>query len=1015
MTATVNPGVCDSGASADGVYRNIVDAIVGTAWSASQEVVSGIETAVLVRRVRRSVKDSGQPSEGDDLDTLLGKRVSENAEKQALNCDDAFRPKSPMGTADWPGLKGQDSVPSLRPSDGATWATSASFGDLATVRAMGTEQRAPVIGFDTEFTYVDGRRDIDSYQFSVFDPEDERYRFDIVLLPLVDGMVRHRDGGGSFGGPLAIGDCLAVVLRESGLWRTAGLPDPRGVARRDFWVGGDYKASLQALYSRHGVSVVLAGHYLPADLTASARPLRRRGDGRYDDIMRRVTSASGGLVSLKPVRMPVLSGDHGSSRRFLPLSITVRDTMGQAAAGSNSLKALGEVCGVPKLDVGDAIEDMSAFRREHLVDFLEYGVNDAAIVLEYLTALWGIGVVPPVTLSGGGAHALRAGVKSYLGVSSNAEFSARFQGLVSVDEGQEVADDGLSFYSVRSQTPVDGDANQVHSAFQKAFHGGWNSCLKVGHFPAMTYDHDIQSAYPSAMAAVVDVDFENGCIEEVVKDRALSVDDFPLWFVTPLVAYVSWEFPEGVEPCLPVQVGQSIIYPRTSEGIGAAQGEGMAAVEFDSFSGAWCCGPELLLALELGARVDVQIGYRLRVLDRDGEPSRSMRSAVQQMVADRGEAKRIWGKGSLVELMIKVATNSCYGKLAQDVAERRGWNSWVEEMESIGGSAVTSPYHAAMITSLVRAFLLGMANQVELISVTTDGFITPVADVESCDAFGLAEVFRTSRDALVGDPSVWEIKHSQDDLTNLTTRGNVSLSVDGVLAKAGLKTPEGVERGGSEAEREWFLNTVVSRDGKIPNPYTSFPTFRELSRTDDRLDFGPVSRSPQVSVDFDMKRRPLLENVRASEVRGYEVAGYDTVSWDTVVEYSRGRDIARHIAAVRPGTTGADRPTGTLRTVSDMKTWKRRYDSATGRRIRTVESALLTELVAAHKEGLVSVPVLAQRVPVEQKLTWLSSLGYGDFTRAQWEHMSKRDRRSRVLADADLSALAEVVDDLPDW
>ena len=51
----------------------------------------------------------------------------------------------------------------------------------------------------------------------------------------------------------------------------------------------------------------------------------------------------------------------------------------------------------------------------------------------------------------------------------------------------------------------------------------------------------------------------------------------------------------------------------------------------------------------------------------------TMRS-LQQMVADRGEAKRIWGKGLPVELMIKVATNSCYGKLAQDVAGRR--NLW---------------------------------------------------------------------------------------------------------------------------------------------------------------------------------------------------------------------------------------------------------------------------------------------------------------------------------------------------
>lgn len=54
-------------------------------------------------------------------------------------------------------------------------------------------------------------------------------------------------------------------------------------------------------------------------------------------------------------------------------------------------------------------------------------------------------------------------------------------------------------------------------------------------------------------------------------------------------------------------------------------------------------------------------------------------------------------------------------------------------------------------------------------------------------------------------------------------------------------------------------------------------------------------------------------------------------------------------------------------------------------------------------------------VSVDQKLIWLSSLGMGDFSRAQWDHMSKRERRARVLADADLAAVQRFVDELPHW
>lgn len=989
-------------------FQRLAVALVGTSWTCTREVISAVDTAVLVRRVERSAKADHAVESG----TLSEKRATTSGEKSALTRGNVFRPKSPMG--EQTGLAGTANA--SVPASGRGSTSQPVFGDLPTVRAMGSGERAPVIGFDTEFTCLaDGSRVIDSYQFSCIDPASPDQRVDVVLLPLTPDR-------------LAGDDALAVVVRETGLWRVAGMSDARGVPRRDFWVDGDYRASVDALYKNHRLSVVLAGHYLKADLTAFAQPVRQRGDGRYDDVLRRVTSASGGLVSLKPIRMVPRSGGRGQGERWLPLSITVRDTMCQTAPGKKRLADLGEACGVAKLDVGDSISDMSRFRRDHLVEFLEYGANDAVIVVEYLTALWGLDAVPPVTLSGGGAHALRDGIKRYWGIEGqpNVEFMARFQGLVRVDGGSEPDDDGLSYYAVRSLTPVDGDANQVHSAFKKAFHGGWNSCLRVGHFPTQTFDHDIQSAYPSAMASVVDVDFEAGCIEEVVKDRDLTLEDFPLGTVTPLVAYVGWEFPEGVEPCLPVQVGQSIIYPRTSEGVGAAQGEGMDGTLFDGFEGAWCCGPELVLALALGARVRVQIGYRLRVLEVGGVPSRSMRAAVRQMVEDRATAKKTWGKGSLEEQTIKVATNSCYGKLAQDVAERSGWNAWAEEMESIGGSSVTSPYHAAMITSLVRALLLGMANEVELISVTTDGFITEESNVETYNCFGHAEGFREARDALVGDPTVWEVKHQQDDLVNLTTRGNVSLDPGGVIARAGLRTPddlldvelddgEDLRRYYGVAEREWFRRTALTREGKVVNRYTSFPSFRELSRSRDRVDFHAVERSPQVSLDFDMKRRPLMDTLRVDVVDGHELAGFDTAPWDNVRGYQRARDIARHIAAQRPGTTGEDRPTGCLRTLEDWLTWQRRFESSTGRRIRTAGAALLTELVAAHKEGLVRVPALASRVPIEQKIAWLSSLGYGEFTRAQWEHMSKRDRRARVLADLDLDVLTEVVDGLPLW
>lgn len=176
-----------------------------------------------------------------------------------------------------------------------------------------------------------------------------------------------------------------------------------------------------------------------------------------------------------------------------------------------------------------------------------------------------------------------------------------------------------------------------------------------------------------------------------------------------------------------------------------------------------------------------------------------------------------------------------------------------------------------------------------------------------------------------------------------------------------------------------------------------------------------MTREPHVStLDFDLKRRPDMSTLRVDIVDGHELAGFRTVPWKSVTDYERARGIARHMQDVRPGTVGENRPSGCLRTGDDWRTWEKRFSSVKGRRVRTANDALVTELVAGHKEGLWSLPVLASKLSVVDKLTWLSGLGYGAFTRAQWDHMSKRDRRVRVLDNADMNLLESVVEGVLD-
>lgn len=866
-------------------------------------------------------------------------------------------------------------TPGLRPHDraaaaavgAAVSAPSTTFGELTSVQAMGTGRAGIVVGGDTEFTTVGGERVIDSYQFATPDPLNPAVMVEVVILPLT-------------GDRLSLHTALWTVVEAAELWRSPLVPEevgPRGVARTAFW-SDNWEERRDAL-AKFRVPIVLAGHYGSADLTA----FRVDRQARDLDHLTRLTSAAGGLVTLLPFRMQ-RANENGYW--WQSLSVTVRDLMAQAPAGQKSLAHLGAACGTPKLEVPDGwIERMSDYRRHHLSDFLEYGINDAVIVVEYLARVWGNGVLPPITLSGGAASALVHSGSSYFGVSNSAEFRRRFAGLVDEDDGVEVVEEGdrLTFYAQRGRNPIDGAAKQVMSAFASGYHGGLNSCPMPGYYPVPTVDIDAQNAYPTAMALVRDLDWEAGCIEEVVHERYLTLSDVP-GPTTPFAGFVSFKFPPSVlHPTLPIVADGTLVYPRTSEGV----------------AGTWVCGPELWLALRLGAEVFCQIGYLGRVLETDdGGPSLSLRHGVKQLIDDRNTAKAVFGKDSIEEKTLKTAAASVYGKTAQDVAEQRAWNAKAQEMDAVGGSGITSPYHAAMTTSFVRAQLLATMNQIVerggcLYSVTTDGFITDVLahEVEALDLYGMADLLRESRQALTGDPTVWDLKHAQADLVNFTTRGNVSLHPGGVCAHNGLKVPDGIEPDSRE-DREFLLRAVVTREGRVPNGYVRFPSFQELSRREDRKDFVPSRVERAVSMDYDLKRKPVMSSMTAERVplpdgMTHELATFTTEPWETVADCLRAREIAREMAK-----------TECLRTMAQWREWDVRFTHGKGRRIVTPQRAVLMSIVMAHRQGVVSIPTLADRsLSVQQRLDWIAEWGLGTVSRGDWDNARRPERVSQML------------------
>lgn len=941
----------------------------------------------------------------------------------------AYDPETSFGGAPWSKIQAAaeplDSLPpeAEKTSDEPT-ATGLDedvvFSNMRSVRGMAPTQKGIVVGFDTEFFYTDTDRFIASYQFACPCVDDPRYMEQIVLVPL------------SIGQRLSLEGALLVVFDKAQLHEHELAPEgltAQGVDTRSVWPLESVQAAsaevstmfkpgtreykremalkrLDAIY-KYRLPITLVAHFGRADMTTFRE--RRKGV----DILRRLMSAGSGLVSERPVRVPA-SPDR-KSHWIVPVTLNVRDTVNQSAAGSSSLAALGDVCGVPKVEISeDDISHMDVFMRDNLVEFLDYGINDSEICVEYLATLWGDNIVAPLTLSAAAAASARDMGIDYFGVRGRVErrqektvFYEKFAGLTPVRDGVEVyeSDEKLTFYEVKHLEPISPRSSVLMNYAADSYRGGMNGCSRPGLYNHVTYDYDLQNAYPTVMSQVPDIDWEGDAILEVLDCRELTLDDFELGHMTPMFAAVTFEFPEDVRyPCIPMSVDGSMIYPRTSHGT----------------HGVWAAGPDLYVALKLGAKIYCSIGAIARHRRVDGETSHFLGSVVKQFIQDRNTAKKTFGKKSLEELLLKTAVNSIYGKTAQNIAEHKSWSAFQQEMGEVGGSAITSPAHASMITAGIRSVLCAAMNQIEergyhVYSYTTDGFISdaPFDLLKSLDLYGLAEPFTQARLYLTDgkDGGLWEVKHQQSDLYNITTRGNTSLSLEGVNAHNSFKPAKGVVED-SEEDRLAFRRAVVTRDGAVYNPVKKPTSFRLLSLEDrkKREDFRFKTMERNLSMDFDLKRKPILDSMvgRQETYDGteYEVATFNTEPWETLAEAKRGREI---------GKLFSHKGSGPLRTVNDWhKYFLKLKTVGSGHRVHDTSRTVLMSLAIGHRQGMFTIPALTGIKRVADKCQWFTDLGLGKFSESDWKNARRPARLSQMLQHDVIADYLDVVMDIPE-
>ena len=653
------------------------------------------------------------------------------------------------------------------------------------------------------------------------------------------------------------------------------------------------------------LTVVLIAHYGIVDFTTY-----------YDskELLRRVDSARGTVVTTaRPLVVRVTDQWRNRSRKIV---LHVRDTMMLAAAGSQ-LATLGERLGVPKLNLPEGHEKgaMDRLQAERHQDFLCYGARDAEIALLHVEKLINstAGIVP-ISLGSQAATILRQAICQEHAWTTE-QFDLHFRGLRKVTE--KVADAESGEVRVRNYLTARTEAVLLLDVATRCYYGGRSECFLFGihHAPEgrSWHDYDLASAYPTAMVLVPDPDYSQP--PSVLTGRlGRGILGPTSW----AFGYVRFRFPADVfYPCLPVKddAGRGLVFPR----------EGAT----------WASAPELWLALELGAQIEL-------VMPMYVQPTKNrfgLATGVKRLVDLRLQARQQFGKGSPEELAAKERSNSSYGKLAQGLAGTRVYSTRNNQTDLVPPSSITSAPHAALTTGLVRMVVSAAMNELHALgyliaSITTDGFLTdaPQDVVAHLTLGGFTPDVERSRLLLAGDTTIWEEKHACRTLVMLATRTGFGLEPvgDHKLPAAGgsYKPNPAMKQRFSELGRKqyeqrhgpvdpgdlpadsvlegWYLmgrpealaELAMKREGRICVELHALPSGRDYVRADADGVGRRIHR--QIRWEFDYKRQPLPATIHVERVtidgQHYEHVSYATSPWATFDDWLDARgamDLAR--------------------------------------------------------------------------------------------------------------------------
>jgi hypothetical protein len=466
--------------------------------------------------------------------------------------------------------------------------------------------------------------------------------------------------------------------------------------------------------------------------------------------------------------------------------IHIRDTMLLAPGGSKSLARVGMLYGEAfhKITISkENLKDMKSFFANEPEKFIDYALRDALISLKH--SLWmddfnfnlgGRGV--PLSLSSIGRRYVKQiwEESKYSGYQVSQKYSLG-------DVSSTITPKGLN--EIR-------EIGFLLPYYIANYKGGRNECFMYGvDTKSNWFDYDLTSAYTTVMSMAGHPDYAECRRLSVPELQNMSNYDV---LYSYMIIHADFEFPESTKyPSIPCFVDENCtVFPLKGRAV--------------------LTGSEYLLAKAQGCNFVFRdlflIPFKKLTETKEIKPFNLILKQIQ-------EKRREYPKGTINNLMYKEIGNSIYGSVVRGISNKRKYDTKTKTTQRLSGDELSNPIIASWTTAFIRSIIgecLDSIQQLEglVVSVTTDGFITNIVDLENkiSEKYLFSE-FKQIRKLLSDDDTGLELKNEGRGMLAWTTRGQLGI-------ESNIKATTGLQHNVYNSKEDLLvtLTEVFKSDGK---------------------------------------------------------------------------------------------------------------------------------------------------------------------------------------------------------